>query len=448
MKLGQISQATFEQLRDQITGGDPGATHLVKGLDRRLLERVRRGEDVLSVGGEGGDELERGEDEELEALERHDVAPVQREEKVEKKGSMAAPPAPVAGVKRSRNDILAELKKSRQAARESQPQLGPRFRKIGAKQEKGTSRLERDEKGREVLITVDQDGKVKKKVRNVASGQPHSGLLMPNKAAAPLGLEVPEQPPAAATDDDEADGDIFEGVGDEYDPFKDEDAGDSSDTDMPEAQVTKSESKTSAPANTALENAHADREGGSPSTSRSSSPASDAELESSKTSMPPPPKPSSAKRDYFNEKATSDTPSSAEDTKPAPFSDPAILATLKRAAALKAASEHDRGEQKVDEKGPKPSSAAQRLLQRDRDLDDLDMGFGSSRAGDEEDAEAEGKRIKLSEWGGLGGGDDVEARDQKQRGGQQRKRGKKKKKGDKDSASDVMRVIEGRKGGR
>jgi hypothetical protein len=49
MKLQQIDRETFEKLVSEITGGDLGTTHLVKGLDRKLLERVRRGEDVLGI---------------------------------------------------------------------------------------------------------------------------------------------------------------------------------------------------------------------------------------------------------------------------------------------------------------------------------------------------------------------------------------------------------------
>ena len=50
VKLQQIDQATFERLRDEIgVGGDLESTHLVKGLDRKLLERIRRGEDVAAT---------------------------------------------------------------------------------------------------------------------------------------------------------------------------------------------------------------------------------------------------------------------------------------------------------------------------------------------------------------------------------------------------------------
>ena len=76
VKLGQLDQATYEALRDQITGGDVAATHLVKGLDRKLLERVRKGEDVL-----GGDQKESAEDvdEELDRLEEMEVERIERE---------------------------------------------------------------------------------------------------------------------------------------------------------------------------------------------------------------------------------------------------------------------------------------------------------------------------------------------------------------------------------
>ena len=49
MKNEKIDQATFEKLRDQMgVGGDLESTHLVKGLDRKLLERVRRGDDLIA----------------------------------------------------------------------------------------------------------------------------------------------------------------------------------------------------------------------------------------------------------------------------------------------------------------------------------------------------------------------------------------------------------------
>ncbi|KAF5019935.1 hypothetical protein F66182_8047, partial [Fusarium sp. NRRL 66182] len=48
VKLGQIDQATFDNLRKEIgVGGDLKSTHLVKGLDWDLLRRAKAGEDLL-----------------------------------------------------------------------------------------------------------------------------------------------------------------------------------------------------------------------------------------------------------------------------------------------------------------------------------------------------------------------------------------------------------------
>jgi hypothetical protein len=144
MKLGQIDRDMFEKLVLEITGGDVGTTHLVKGLDRKLLERVRRGEDVLAGDKEAKTEEEEEGQEEVgsdvedafDELAEADVGPVTRE-KVEKKGEkMMAPPPPVAGAKRTRADILAELKRQREEAAKAAeaeherkfPTLGPGFR--------------------------------------------------------------------------------------------------------------------------------------------------------------------------------------------------------------------------------------------------------------------------------------------------------------------------------
>jgi len=158
MKKGEIDREMFEKLVQEITGGDVGTTHLVKGLDRKLLERVRRGEDVLG-GLDKKEEEEEKEEEEAEEvpevedafdeLAEADVGPITRE-KAEKKGEKMTGPRPVAGVKRSRNDILKDLKRQREeaaaaAAAEHEkrfPTLGPGFRKINAQ---GDTRIETDE---------------------------------------------------------------------------------------------------------------------------------------------------------------------------------------------------------------------------------------------------------------------------------------------------------------
>ncbi|OJD37017.1 red-like protein [Diplodia corticola] len=435
-KLGQIDQATFENLRDQITGGDVSATHLIKGLDRKLLERVRRGEDVLGTGGgrsAAEKEPEPDVEEEFEKLEEKEIAPVVREKK-EKKGETA-----LAGTKRTRDAILAELKAQRKAAAEAkaaaQPQLGSKFRRIG--RDNGTfPRIERDDKGREVLLTLDEDGNVKRKVRKVKvdaenEGKAPSGLLMPDKDAKPLGMEVPEHA-KVPIEEDEDDGDIFEGVGDTYDPLAGIGDDDSSDEDEEDGakEPEPSESKDAA-----------------------KSPSSTAD-EADAAAMPPPPKPSEPtsipKTNYFGDTPSKDT-SSITGPPSNPLTDPTILAAIRKARDINPeklrGDEDDDGAKKKDpEEEARLKKRAEMLSLRDRDLEDMDMGFGSSRFDDAEDMEEETK-IKLSEWKGTGGDDDDDEGG-RERGGKQRKRGKKKRKGDKDSAADVLRVMEQRKSGK
>ena len=162
MKKEEIDQETFDKLRFEIAGGDLSSTHLVKGLDFKLLERIRKGEDVFSEKkpAEGSPEPEAEPAEDVDdALERFEGGDVQTvvKEKTKKKGQLST--ALVPGRKRTRDQILAELKAAREAAKakEAESALGTRFKKIGAKQAPG-SRIERDSKGREVLVIVDEDG--------------------------------------------------------------------------------------------------------------------------------------------------------------------------------------------------------------------------------------------------------------------------------------------------
>ncbi|KAI9824859.1 MAG: hypothetical protein M1832_001464 [Thelocarpon impressellum] len=395
MKLQQIDAATFERLRDQIVGGDLGTTHLVKGLDYKLLERVRRGEDVTK-----GKDDERPEDEpkeeevedEFEKLEKEEVTRVVREKTV-RRGEMAPPPT--ASKKRTRDAILADLRASRQAAKDAaaaQATLGPKFRKLGDKREK--ARVERDERGREVLITVDEEGNVKRKVKRVrvedGEGLPGKGLLMPDKDAEPLGMEVPEG--LAKPDEEEEVGDIFEDAGSDYDPL----AGLSGDEDEDEGGEERTKPRPLSPP-------------------RSTSP----------TAAPAP-------RNYFGTTATSSPPPEATPT--ATVNDPTILAALRKASSLQAHLPDASSTSPPSEAAARAARHAAMLSSTDRDAEDMDLGFGESRFGDAEEAE-EGGKGKLAVWGvGEGGGE-----------GGKRKRGKKKRKGDGESAADVLGVLERRK---
>lgn len=72
------------------------------------------------------------------------------------------------------------------------------------------------------------------------------------------------------------------------------------------------------------------------------------------------------------------------------------------------------------------------------------MGFGSSRFGDEEEGESGGAKVKLSQWkdAAIDGNDDG---DDGKGDKKQREKKKKYKGGDKNSASDILKIIEGRK---
>ncbi|PYH41460.1 uncharacterized protein BP01DRAFT_426396 [Aspergillus saccharolyticus JOP 1030-1] len=430
VKLGQIDQGTFEKLiREMGVGGDLGSTHMVKGLDWELLRRVRRGEDVTRAEGKGDhggeDEDKAGDvDDELDKVLGEEEGGVgalpsaPREQKVKKKGVMAPPPPPPSQVPRSRDEILRQLKASRAAAAAAaaqaeaeeqqqqpvEPALGERFKRIGGESKVEKKRwIEQDETGRrkEILQITDAQGKVKRKVRWL--DKPGEAPA-PAPAAKPLGMEVPVEfaAKAAAAPAEEDDDDIFAGVGADYNPLAelgDEDDSSSSDESGDEAAQKKPiQRRDTAATATAETSATVEDTAGRP-------------------------------RNYFSTPTTDEVP---EIDRSNPLAkDATLLAALKRAAALRQSEEAaGEGEEDVD---AETALRRQKFLEEARrrealDAMDLDMGFGGSRVGDEEDDE----EVVLEGEG---------------RGGKKRKRGPKKKKGDKNSASDVLRVMEGRKQG-
>lgn len=411
VKLGQMDQATFEALRDEIVGGDVKDVHLVKGLDYKLLERVRRGEDVLADSGtsthadeDHGEDCqvqpEADVDHEFEKIEERAAQPKVKEQS-SKKGEMA-PLLPVGGQKRRRDDILKELKASRFAAAESAKQahrshLGPRFMRIGEKKDR--TRIEKDERGREILITIGEDGRVKRKVKK-AKVDESDGLLMPDKDVEPLGMQVTPIAPAVVPGD-EVEEDIFEGVGVDYNPLGNiED--DDDDSDKSDIEDTPS---TAPP-----------------------------EPSKFKTSMPPPPVPQQQsplprKRNYFDEIEEGKDPT--EDWGRNPMTDPTILAALKKASSINPFST---SESSNEDEAAKSARRKEMLESHDRDAEDMDMEFGGSRFGDAEDGED--RKVKLSVWDRDRG--DVERRGE---GKEKKRRGAKKRKGDVNSAADVLKEM-------
>ena len=444
MKLGQMERETFEKLRDEIVGGEVRDVHLVKGLDWGLLQRVRRGERVDVLGEPGAAAKGETEEEEmqmdveagLEDVEKQKVKPVVKEERM-KQGKMA-PPAPIAGKKRNRNDILRELKAARAKAVEEKkaktPALGPKFRKLGEKMP--GAHIERDEKGRELLVTVDAEGRTKKKVRKVkvegpeenTSGVNGNGLLMPDKDVAPLGMDAPVLKTAPVVDLEKGDGDIFEGVGADYDPLgsiEDEDEDENSDEDgVVKQDTTENDGTPPAP------------------TKDFTTPESAPDIEDHQADMPPPPPTlTQTSRNYFNDPSQPKDNHSVESTNP--LTDPTILAALKKASTISPLSSSTNTPNEASAEAAKLARRRKMLESHDRDAEDMDLGFGSSRFEDAQEEEEDGaKRVKLSVWkGGNDEGEENEAIGGKD--GKKRKRGGKKK-GDKNSAVDVLRVIERR----
>ncbi len=439
MRLGQMEMTTFESLRDKIVGGDIRDVHLVKGLDWKLLERVKKGEDVLAGGAEllssgtsrkePEEELVRPADDEVEdefeKIEGREVRPLRKEEK-SKKGKMAPPPA-MAGNKRNRDDILRELKASRLAAaqKEKQPSLGPKFTKVG--QKKATSRVERDERGREILITVDEDGKVKRKVKRAKlegeiATHDH-GLLMPDKDSKPLGMEVVPIT-APALEEEEDDGDIFDGIGNDYNPLEgieedDSDSDESGNLADKKDETVQWNSPTTKKEGTKMQEPAPPDEYPDPPQGLSQI-----------TSKPP--------RNYFNN-ATPAGDEPSESSQSNSLADPTILAALKRASAINPV--FSAGDAVEEEEAAKLTRRKKMLESHDRDADDMDLGFGGSRFGDQEDGED--SQVKLSVWRGKEGGGVEGGMDGGKDG--KRKRASKKRKGDANSAADVLKVIERRK---
>ncbi|KAI2885558.1 hypothetical protein CBS76997_7547 [Aspergillus niger] len=418
VKLGQIDQATFEKLRAEMgVGGDLKSTHMVKGLDWELLRRVKGGEDVevLEKEGEKGEgkeeedvadvdeELDRVLGEKGEGVDALSAAPKENKEK-KKKGVMVQ--------RKSRDEILRELKASRaaaaaEAAKPAEPALGTKFRRIGGESKAEKKRwVEQDENGRrkEILQITDAEGKTKRKVRwldkpgEVGGGDGPAGLLMPDKDAKPLGMEIPAEVASKASapaEHDDDDDDIFAGVGDDYNPLG----------DLPDDDDSSDESEDGEKPPKATEPAPA---------------AGDPKKPEATTSRP---------RNYFSTSTTDEVP---EIDRSNPLAkDPTLLAALKRAAALRQSEEAGATDADAGDVDDETALRRRKFLEEARrrealDAMDMDMGFGGSRNDDDEEDE----EVVLETEG---------------RGGKKRKRGPKKKKGDKDSVTDVMRVLEGRK---
>lgn len=437
MKSGEIDRETFEDLVQEITGGRVESTHLVRGLDRKLLERVRRGEDVLRDEYTKHEEsLEEDPDVEdaFDALAREDVTTVVRE-KAEKKGERLKALPTVAGVKRSRNDILKELKRQREeaaaAAAEHErkyPALGPGFRKIGVSGE--TSRIEIDARGREVLIVIGPDGKEKRKVRKQKIEEQPETRDDLDDAVKPINMSTL---PLPITDESE-DEDIFAGVGSNYNPLADIQEDDDDDEEGEEE-----ERETVKPAITSRGADHPHNLSATQSFSSDAHEGTTHEPPTSGTVQP--------KRNWFR---TTNRDSTIAEVSSTSAADATLDAVLAKARNLDANSTllQNLSSTASDDAASKEARLKKRaaeLAASDRDLEDMDLGFGASRFDDAEDMEREGEKVKFSQWKGIGVEDNGDGEDDAKASAMRRKRGPKKKRGDKNNAEDVLKVMKRQK---
>lgn len=399
-KLQQIDEATFENLKREIgIGGSLGSTHLVKGLDWRLLERIRRGEDVNAA-----PTTKKEEEPEDNKVDFDDELDRALEIDVEAKTSVSQREQPddtqpeeiVAPQATTRDEILRKLKESRAGKPSSnqapEPSLGGKFKKVGSENKSNKKKFVESVNGRrrEVLVITNKDGTTKRKTRWLDTEEDVAA-----KESKPLGMEVPEEFLAKqkallekqAAEEDEDD-DIFGGVA-AYDPL----AGINSESDESDGDVPDPVK-----------------------------PGSQAHPEQAAQDRKP--------KNYFDQQM--DDGGGEDRTNPL-TKDPTLLAALKRAASIRR-KEDTGNDEGTDVHDLDPDRAAKhrqflaRLKEQDRaDAADMDLGFGESRFGDDDDEDGE-------IWDGEEGEGKKPAR----------KRGGKKRKGDKDNVNDVMSVLEGR----
>ncbi|KAJ9661398.1 hypothetical protein H2198_001966 [Neophaeococcomyces mojaviensis] len=465
LKLQQIDAATFEELRSEIgIDGDLNTTHLIKGLDFKLLERARRGEDISkAVNAEEEEEEEEEEpapsgvdvDDELEkALDRESGSQdttTKREGVAEDVDDTPSAEVDIPAASLSRDELLRRLRQNRKnpsllssdttsalapVQPESQSTLDhSKFRKLESVPKSNKRKFTETINGRrrEVLVITDKEGKTKRKTRWL-DPEPDPAMQSkedPNKEAwgGDLPAEVLARQKAAAgntakdnEDDDDDDDDIFGGVK-EYDPLLGIDS-DDEETTKPNAALKVEESKESG-------------EDAPEGVSKAGVP-----LKSTSTLQP---------RNYFTTTSTTTTEDTEVSKSKDITHDPAILAALKRAAQIRRQEEEEEGNGDAEpSQTPEEKARNHSLLKKLQDQSwqddlDIDMGFGGDTKYDDDDEGEDGKKQKLSEWtGGREDNEDDNESGKKSGGGANRKRDGKKKKGDKNSFKDVMSVLERR----
>lgn len=436
LKLGQIDQETFNKSKTVLgVGGDTSSTHLVKGLDWKLLERVRRGEDVTKATPSLQEDSTEDVDTALEEALEKDVVPQTRarnENKNEMAEDQQTDTATIATHATSRDEILQRLKASRSGKAASiksntarplnaidppaPSTLSDRFKKLPASQKPAKKKIVESINGRrrEVLLITDSTGNTKRKTRwldpetlsSLGAEQQPWGMDLPEGLTARQKVFEEEQRKEEAEKEDE---DIFAGAG-AYDPLGGVSDSDSDDSQTDFQGVEREQGG-------ALDNV----------APNSSEPVSS---------------PANVKaRNYFSGTGEADHDAFTESN--GKKHDPQVLAALKRAAQLRQREESSHvtedGEPGEDENRPDQALKHKQLLarlqaQNAQDDRDIDMSFGDSRLGDEDEDES----LPNASWGDEADGTN------KGKGTSSRKRGPKKRKGDKDNVKHLMNVLESR----
>ncbi|GBF65196.1 hypothetical protein TMEN_7913 [Trichophyton mentagrophytes] len=410
LKLGQIDQPTFDKLRAEIgVGGDISSTHLIKGLDWQLLKRVKAGEDIDARSQDTTPEIPNADDEFeriLEEKEKDKVESVEIQGKEKKRGNLA-PLAQVGSKKMTRDEILKQLKASRLAqSAQPEPSLGSKFKKIGSTESKKKRWVETDASGRrkEILVITDADGKTKRKVRWLDKQDgANAHLLSVDKNAKPLGMDVPAEVLARVKPTDsleaEDDEDIFAGVGYDYNPLANADEDEGTSSEEEESDKNDASTPREPPSGSAV------------GTHDQNKPSS------------------TLRRDYFATGKSKQQPDPSEQESTNRYnplmSDPTIREALRKASTIRTREPtSDDDTDGVDKRSAeKHKSFLEEAKRREmEDALDMDMGFGDSRFGDDDEEEFLPQGSSQNK----------------------RKRGPKKKKGDKNNIGDVLSVLQGR----
>lgn len=220
LKQKEITHREYLERVETFASGEFQGAGMVRGLDRKLLERVRAGEDVLDQRTQA--EKDSVDDALEAALDQHLTADKKEDSKLTTTTTTTSP------VKPNRASVLAGMKRTQSvkgaytSADTAPRSIDSKFKPLLKRNKDGTLTETRFEAGKKIKIIRDANGTIVKKL--VKKTDPHvkdspvismtTTKSSTSTPAAPLTV----QPDIAAIEPYEDDGDIFSDAG-EYDPF-------------------------------------------------------------------------------------------------------------------------------------------------------------------------------------------------------------------------------------